>query len=243
MPIEIKGHAAAVRDTGEGGWTVAVKKGGSSSVEVLANAPTREAGVGSGRDGHAPPRLSYAPPEARSASAASARRGCSGRWRSSGGRYPSQRPAPEGPRPRPASRGHPPSPRADSARWPGCSSSPPRPGARRRGAGGAWPALPDTRGRLRPPSLPVDVQRGLSSERATSGCTSPSVRRRIASAFRFSASAHVARERTVQAAPGQAPVALHRALRGLHGLGRLLDRETGEEAQPHEGRLEDSAAE
>ena len=45
MPIEMAGHAAAVRDTGEGGWTVAVKKGGSSSVEVLVNAPTREAGV------------------------------------------------------------------------------------------------------------------------------------------------------------------------------------------------------
>lgn len=45
QPLDMPGHAAAVRDAGEGGWTVAVRKGGRSAVEVLINAPTREAGV------------------------------------------------------------------------------------------------------------------------------------------------------------------------------------------------------
>ncbi len=43
--LEIAGHAAAVRDAGEGGWTVAARKDGRRAVEVLINAPTRESGV------------------------------------------------------------------------------------------------------------------------------------------------------------------------------------------------------
>jgi hypothetical protein len=45
LPLDMAGHAAAVRDAGEGGWTVAVKKGGRTSVEVLLNAPSRGASV------------------------------------------------------------------------------------------------------------------------------------------------------------------------------------------------------
>ncbi len=43
--LELTGHAAAVRDAGEAGWTTAVRKDGMRRVEVLINAPTREAGV------------------------------------------------------------------------------------------------------------------------------------------------------------------------------------------------------
>ncbi len=43
--LELTGHAAAIRDAGEGGWTTAVRKDGMRRVEVLINAPTRDAGV------------------------------------------------------------------------------------------------------------------------------------------------------------------------------------------------------
>jgi hypothetical protein len=43
--LDIQGHAAAVRDAGEGGWTVAVRKDGRRAVEVMINAPSKEAGV------------------------------------------------------------------------------------------------------------------------------------------------------------------------------------------------------
>lgn len=42
QPLEMAGHAAAVRDAGEGGWTTVVRKNALGSVEVLVNAPTRE---------------------------------------------------------------------------------------------------------------------------------------------------------------------------------------------------------
>ncbi len=45
QPLDMEGHAAAVRDAGEGGWTTVVRREGHSAVEVMINAPNREAGV------------------------------------------------------------------------------------------------------------------------------------------------------------------------------------------------------
>lgn len=45
QPLEMEGHAAAVRDAGEAGWTTVVREEGHAAVEVLINAPNREAGV------------------------------------------------------------------------------------------------------------------------------------------------------------------------------------------------------
>lgn len=41
--LSLDGHAAALRDAGEGGWTATVEKDAQDAVVVLLNGPTREA--------------------------------------------------------------------------------------------------------------------------------------------------------------------------------------------------------